>query len=75
MATYSITLCVFQLEDDVVAREGYYNNMKAFAIQEASKPWLYLEFSQLGFIGMCLGLLMWWRYVGLHEDEKTRLQI
>ncbi|XP_069026692.1 alpha-1,3-mannosyl-glycoprotein 4-beta-N-acetylglucosaminyltransferase B isoform X2 [Embiotoca jacksoni] len=40
-----------QLEDDVVAKEGYYNDMKTFATQEASKKWLYLEFSQLGFIG------------------------
>ncbi|XP_067454655.1 alpha-1,3-mannosyl-glycoprotein 4-beta-N-acetylglucosaminyltransferase B-like isoform X1 [Thunnus thynnus] len=40
-----------QLEDDVVAKADYYNAMKTFAIQEASKPWLYLEFSQLGFIG------------------------
>ncbi|CAI5682183.1 alpha-1,3-mannosyl-glycoprotein 4-beta-N-acetylglucosaminyltransferase B isoform X1 [Oreochromis niloticus] len=40
-----------QLEDDVVAKSGYYDEMKAYAINEASKPWLYLEFSQLGFIG------------------------
>ncbi|XP_071313175.1 alpha-1,3-mannosyl-glycoprotein 4-beta-N-acetylglucosaminyltransferase B-like isoform X2 [Trachinotus anak] len=40
-----------QLEDDVVAKAGYYDDMKTFATQEASKPWLYLEFSQLGFIG------------------------
>ncbi|XP_050924967.1 alpha-1,3-mannosyl-glycoprotein 4-beta-N-acetylglucosaminyltransferase B-like [Lates calcarifer] len=40
-----------QLEDDVVAKAGYYNDMKTFATQESSKPWLYLEFSQLGFIG------------------------
>lgn len=42
----------FQLEDDVVARSGYYDDMKAYATKEASKPWLYLEFSQLGFIGV-----------------------
>ncbi|XP_058505244.1 alpha-1,3-mannosyl-glycoprotein 4-beta-N-acetylglucosaminyltransferase B-like [Solea solea] len=40
-----------QLEDDVVAKKGYYNAMKTFADQEASKPWIYLEFSHLGFIG------------------------
>uniref|UniRef100_A0A3Q3C1K9 Zgc:154054 n=1 Tax=Haplochromis burtoni TaxID=8153 RepID=A0A3Q3C1K9_HAPBU len=40
-----------QLEDDVVAKSGYYDEMKAYATNEASKPWLYLEFSQLGFIG------------------------
>ncbi|XP_035506631.2 alpha-1,3-mannosyl-glycoprotein 4-beta-N-acetylglucosaminyltransferase B isoform X3 [Scophthalmus maximus] len=40
-----------QLEDDVVAKAGYFNDLKNFAAQEASKPWLYLEFSHLGFIG------------------------
>ncbi|CAF91935.1 unnamed protein product, partial [Tetraodon nigroviridis] len=40
-----------QLEDDVIAKSGYFDEMKAFAIQEASKEWLFLEFSQLGFIG------------------------
>ncbi|XP_070692641.1 alpha-1,3-mannosyl-glycoprotein 4-beta-N-acetylglucosaminyltransferase A isoform X2 [Pempheris klunzingeri] len=40
-----------QLEDDVIARAGYYSDMKTYTSQEASKPWLYLEFSQLGFIG------------------------
>uniref|UniRef100_A0A3P8S1R8 Alpha-1,3-mannosyl-glycoprotein 4-beta-N-acetylglucosaminyltransferase B n=1 Tax=Amphiprion percula TaxID=161767 RepID=A0A3P8S1R8_AMPPE len=40
-----------QLEDDVVAKAGYYSDMKTFATREESKPWLYLEFSQLGFIG------------------------
>lgn len=41
-----------QLEDDIIARWGYYAEMKAFAIQEAPKEWLFLEFSQLGFIGV-----------------------
>ncbi|XP_051276808.1 alpha-1,3-mannosyl-glycoprotein 4-beta-N-acetylglucosaminyltransferase B-like isoform X1 [Dicentrarchus labrax] len=40
-----------QLEDDIVAKAGYYNDMKTFTTQEASKEWLFLEFSQLGFIG------------------------
>ncbi|XP_013885430.1 alpha-1,3-mannosyl-glycoprotein 4-beta-N-acetylglucosaminyltransferase B isoform X2 [Austrofundulus limnaeus] len=40
-----------QLEDDVVAKTGYYSDMKAFVTQTASDEWLYLEFSQLGFIG------------------------
>lgn len=44
----------FQLEDDVVAKSGYYDEMKAYATNEDSKPWLYLEFSQLGFIGVFL---------------------
>uniref|UniRef100_A0A8D0DAA0 Zgc:154054 n=1 Tax=Sander lucioperca TaxID=283035 RepID=A0A8D0DAA0_SANLU len=38
-----------QLEDDVVAKAGYFNAMKTFANQQ--QQWLYLEFSQLGFIG------------------------
>ncbi|KAM7417083.1 hypothetical protein PAMA_016948 [Pampus argenteus] len=40
-----------QLEDDVVAKEDYYNAMKTFATREVSNHWLFLEFSQLGFIG------------------------
>ncbi|KAM6999659.1 alpha-1,3-mannosyl-glycoprotein 4-beta-N-acetylglucosaminyltransferase B [Tautogolabrus adspersus] len=40
-----------QLEDDIVAKADYLRNMKTYANQEASKEWLYLEFSQLGFIG------------------------
>ncbi|XP_026213471.1 glyco_transf_54 domain-containing protein [Anabas testudineus] len=40
-----------QLEDDVVAKAGYYNDMITFVTQQEPKPWLYLEFSQLGFIG------------------------
>uniref|UniRef100_A0A8C7Z5J8 Zgc:154054 n=1 Tax=Oryzias sinensis TaxID=183150 RepID=A0A8C7Z5J8_9TELE len=40
-----------QLEDDVVAKDGYYSDMKTYTIREASENWLYLEFSQLGFIG------------------------
>ncbi|TWW55900.1 Alpha-1,3-mannosyl-glycoprotein 4-beta-N-acetylglucosaminyltransferase B [Takifugu flavidus] len=39
-----------QLEDDVIAKSGYYDEIKAFTAQEASKDWLFLEFSQLGFI-------------------------
>lgn len=40
-----------QLEDDVIAKADYLSSMKSFAMQQASKEWLYLEFSQLGFIG------------------------
>uniref|UniRef100_A0A8C6TR42 MGAT4 conserved region domain-containing protein n=1 Tax=Neogobius melanostomus TaxID=47308 RepID=A0A8C6TR42_9GOBI len=40
-----------QLEDDIVAKTDYYDAMKRYAAQRASQPWLYLEFSQLGFIG------------------------
>ncbi|XP_069387960.1 alpha-1,3-mannosyl-glycoprotein 4-beta-N-acetylglucosaminyltransferase A-like isoform X2 [Paralichthys olivaceus] len=40
-----------QLEDDVIAKASYYNEMKTFASKIVSTPWLYLEFSQLGFIG------------------------
>ncbi|KAK5865312.1 hypothetical protein PBY51_016486 [Eleginops maclovinus] len=40
-----------QLEDDIVAKAGYFNAMKTFATQNDSKQWLFLEFSRLGFIG------------------------
>nr|XP_046262109.1 alpha-1,3-mannosyl-glycoprotein 4-beta-N-acetylglucosaminyltransferase B-like [Scatophagus argus] len=40
-----------QLEDDIVAKASYYNDMKTFTTSMASKKWLYLEFSHLGFIG------------------------
>lgn len=40
-----------QLEDDIVAKTDYYDAMKSYTAQRASQPWLYLEFSQLGFIG------------------------
>lgn len=56
---------VFQLEDDVIAKNGYYSDMKTFTKQEANNQWFYAEFSQLGFIGeslfvqgMCMLLLM-----------------
>lgn len=47
-------LYVLQLEDDVVAKTSYYNDMKIYTTKEASTDWLYLEFSRLGFIGVCL---------------------
>lgn len=53
-ANYYLLSVDFQLEDDVVAKSGYYDEMKAYATNEASKSWLYLEFSQLGFIGVLL---------------------
>ncbi|XP_028816029.1 alpha-1,3-mannosyl-glycoprotein 4-beta-N-acetylglucosaminyltransferase B isoform X2 [Denticeps clupeoides] len=40
-----------QLEDDIVARPGYSKVMKSFATSVLSNEWLFLEFSQLGFIG------------------------
>ncbi|KAL2077741.1 hypothetical protein ACEWY4_027245 [Coilia grayii] len=40
-----------QLEDDIVAKLGYSDTMKTFANSLSSEDWLYLEFSQLGFIG------------------------
>ncbi|KAK3605562.1 hypothetical protein CHS0354_005867 [Potamilus streckersoni] len=39
-----------QLEDDVVASEGYYNAIKKY-IAEQKDDWICLEFSELGFIG------------------------
>ncbi|XP_056143727.1 alpha-1,3-mannosyl-glycoprotein 4-beta-N-acetylglucosaminyltransferase B-like [Lampris incognitus] len=40
-----------QLEDDIVAKADYYIAMKNYVTQHASNQWLFLEFSQLGFIG------------------------
>lgn len=39
------------MEDDVVAKPGYLNIMKTFALQQKDE-WIMLEFSALGFIGM-----------------------
>ncbi|XP_059170781.1 alpha-1,3-mannosyl-glycoprotein 4-beta-N-acetylglucosaminyltransferase B-like [Physella acuta] len=39
-----------QMEDDVVAKPGYLNIMKTFALQQ-KEEWIMLEFSALGFIG------------------------
>lgn len=41
-----------QLEDDVIAKPGYFSIMKTFAEQQSSSTWVLLEFSTLGFIGM-----------------------
>ncbi|CAH2223347.1 alpha-1,3-mannosyl-glyco 4-beta-N-acetylglucosaminyltransferase A isoform X1 [Pelobates cultripes] len=40
-----------QLEDDIVAKQAYFNTIKNFALQLATEDWMILEFSQLGFIG------------------------
>ncbi|XP_034036874.1 alpha-1,3-mannosyl-glycoprotein 4-beta-N-acetylglucosaminyltransferase B-like [Thalassophryne amazonica] len=40
-----------QLEDDIIAKEDYYEAMKTFISQQTSNRWFILEFSQLGFIG------------------------
>ncbi|CAG2202507.1 MGAT4A_B [Mytilus edulis] len=40
-----------QLEDDVLAKPGYFTIMKTFAEQQSQKDWILLEFSSLGFIG------------------------
>lgn len=40
-----------QLEDDVIAKPGYFSIMKTFAEQQSSSTWVLLEFSTLGFIG------------------------
>ncbi|XP_066576213.1 alpha-1,3-mannosyl-glycoprotein 4-beta-N-acetylglucosaminyltransferase B [Amia ocellicauda] len=40
-----------QLEDDIVAKQGYSQTMKEFVRHQSSDDWLILEFSQLGFIG------------------------
>ncbi|XP_060077650.1 alpha-1,3-mannosyl-glycoprotein 4-beta-N-acetylglucosaminyltransferase B-like [Ylistrum balloti] len=40
-----------QLEDDVIAKPGYFSIMKKFAEQQHTEEWMLLEFSALGFIG------------------------
>ncbi|KAA0709593.1 Alpha-1,3-mannosyl-glycoprotein 4-beta-N-acetylglucosaminyltransferase B [Triplophysa tibetana] len=40
-----------QLEDDIIAKQGYVEEIKTFTQEVFSQEWLYLEFSQLGFIG------------------------
>ncbi|KAI4879317.1 hypothetical protein NFI96_022621 [Prochilodus magdalenae] len=40
-----------QLEDDIVAKSGYIDTIKKQVQQVITEEWLYLEFSQLGFIG------------------------
>ncbi|XP_053779717.1 alpha-1,3-mannosyl-glycoprotein 4-beta-N-acetylglucosaminyltransferase A isoform X2 [Desmodus rotundus] len=40
-----------QLEDDIIAKQNYFNTIKNFALQLSSEEWMILEFSQLGFIG------------------------
>uniref|UniRef100_A0A673G941 Alpha-1,3-mannosyl-glycoprotein 4-beta-N-acetylglucosaminyltransferase B-like n=1 Tax=Sinocyclocheilus rhinocerous TaxID=307959 RepID=A0A673G941_9TELE len=40
-----------QLEDDIVAKQGFFQSMKKYIEQVLSEEWLFLEFSQLGFIG------------------------
>lgn len=40
-----------QLEDDIVAKQGFFETMKTYTDNVLTEEWLYLEFSQLGFIG------------------------
>uniref|UniRef100_A0A8B9HEW3 Zgc:154054 n=1 Tax=Astyanax mexicanus TaxID=7994 RepID=A0A8B9HEW3_ASTMX len=40
-----------QLEDDIVAKSGYHETINKYVQEVVTEHWLYLEFSQLGFIG------------------------
>ncbi|XP_012974320.1 alpha-1,3-mannosyl-glycoprotein 4-beta-N-acetylglucosaminyltransferase-like protein MGAT4D isoform X1 [Mesocricetus auratus] len=40
-----------QLEDDIIAKQMYFTKMKDFVNSLPSKNWLFIEFSELGFIG------------------------
>ncbi|RMZ93231.1 alpha-1-3-mannosyl-glyco 4-beta-N-acetylglucosaminyltransferase B, partial [Brachionus plicatilis] len=40
-----------QLEDDVVAKSGFFSTIKNFITEQKSNDWMIIEFSQLGFIG------------------------
>lgn len=48
----------FQLEDDIVVKQNYFSTIKSFALQLASEDWMILEFSQLGFIGKKMFVLV-----------------
>lgn len=39
------------MEDDIVANPGYSQTMKTYVRKLATDDWMFLEFSQLGFIG------------------------
>lgn len=49
--SFSLSISLWQLEDDIVARPNYFTTMKNFALQQPLEEWMILEFSQLGFIG------------------------
>lgn len=41
----------YQLEDDVVAKNGFFSIIKNYITQQKTNDWMIIEFSQLGFIG------------------------
>ena len=41
-----------QIEDDVIVSKNYLQNLESYISACANKPWLYLRFSKLGFIGL-----------------------
>lgn len=53
-----ITATFLQLEDDIVVKQNYFSTIKNFALQLASEDWMILEFSQLGFIGKKMFILV-----------------
>lgn len=70
---YEISLvCKMQLEDDVIAKPGYFSIMKTFAEQQSSSTWVLLEFSTLGFIGMFemygFSFKLWLNFLKLHNQ-------
>nr|XP_028600895.1 alpha-1,3-mannosyl-glycoprotein 4-beta-N-acetylglucosaminyltransferase-like protein MGAT4D isoform X1 [Podarcis muralis] len=40
-----------QLEDDIIAKPSFIQTISEFVVLQDSKEWMFLEFSQLGFIG------------------------
>ncbi|XP_051025280.1 alpha-1,3-mannosyl-glycoprotein 4-beta-N-acetylglucosaminyltransferase-like protein MGAT4D [Acomys russatus] len=40
-----------QLEDDIIAKQKYFTQIRQFVNSLASKKWFYIEFSAVGFIG------------------------
>ena len=54
-----VVCCLFQLEDDIMASPSFASTIRTFALQQESNTWLMLEFSSLGFIGMCVCVDSW----------------
>lgn len=53
-----------QLEDDIIAKPSYSEEIKNFVTKQESKDWIFLEFSQLGFIGKTSSNIdiRWWQF-------------
>jgi len=64
-----------QLEDDVLAKEGFISTIYNFAMDRIvrKKPWIVIEFSELGFIGKLFNsenLIMFAQYLVMFYRDK-----